>query len=116
MDQMLQMQNLHLSIYFPLQNPEAFKLESDIKSELIADILSDYIRGQIGLGEDHSKPNVQDVYHINISVDLSTDTFKCHSDTGNSGLTLGILMHIVKMLNESCAPSSIGEEQQPEAK
>ena len=82
-----------VDITFPIKGKEIVK--SDIKPELISDFLTEWCMTQIGLGKDARVRCEADVYHVRISCDLSTDTFKVQSDTGNDSLTLGIVMSII---------------------
>jgi hypothetical protein len=82
-----------VDITFPIKGKETVK--SDIKPELISDFLTEWCMTQIGLGKDTRIRCEADVYHVRISCDFSTDTFKVQSDTGNDSLTLGIVMAVI---------------------
>lgn len=90
--------DLFIDIKYPVEKPQDFKIESNIKEEKRADILMDFLRSQMGAGVDGSVPNEHDVYHIRIELDLTEDTFRASSNVGNLGLRDGILMDIVKRL------------------
>jgi len=79
---------------------DSFEMSSDIKGEKITEILSDWIRGQFGLGVDESKPNDKEIYTIIIKLDLEDDTFTTESDTGNKSLTCGIVAHFLEKKGE----------------
>lgn len=71
---------------------DKFKIKTNIKPELVEDFMLDWVlRGQIGKGADHSKANNKDIYHIQVRCDLTYDHITISSDTGNKGLTAGIL-------------------------
>jgi len=113
------MDDLKISITFPIADPASFKIESDIKEDSLLDVLSDCLRSQFGQGADTKKPEIRDIYEIEIFLDLPCDKFTICSNTGNKGLTTGILMHVVKMLGEreiknstNIAITTIGKEQQ----
>lgn len=89
---------LYFRAKFPIDNPEKVEIESNIKPEMYGEVLTDYLQTQIGTGKDDSPTNEQEVYHIELQLDLETDTFYIKSDTGNKGLTTGILMHILQQL------------------
>jgi len=61
-----------------------------------SDLVIEYIRSQIGAGEDTSPANRKSKYEIVIYLDLSDDSFKVVHDCGNEGLMLGILMEYIK--------------------
>jgi hypothetical protein len=75
---------------------DTYTYKTNIKKESVSDIVSEFLRGQIGQGADKSKVNKQDTYTIRITVDLSYDTFRCIHDCGNLGLRDGILMYFLK--------------------
>ena len=66
--------------------------ETNVKADYIDDLLTEWIRGQSGKGADNRTPNQKDKYQIQMEVDLSYDNFRVNSDTGNHGLTAGIIM------------------------
>jgi hypothetical protein len=76
-------------------NPPIIK--TNCKRECISEILGEWLSCQMGAGEDHSKAKELDVYHITIVLDLSDDSFVCRSNTGNKGLTAGIVMTVLNM-------------------
>lgn len=67
-------------------------IRTNLKEDRIDEFLTDYIRSQIGKGEDKSKADKREVYNIKIECDLSFDIFSIESDTGNKGLAAGIIM------------------------
>ncbi len=67
-------------------------IRTNLKEDKIDEFLTEYIRFQIGKGEDKSEAKKRDVYNIKIECDLSFDIFSIKSDTGNKGLTTGIIM------------------------
>lgn len=77
---------------------EKFRIYSDVKKSQQSNLLAEYLRGQMGAGEDKSKPKVRDVYHIELKWYPSNDDFVVSSDTGNKGLRDGILMSVLKGL------------------
>jgi hypothetical protein len=84
-----------MKICFTMETGKA-EITSNIKEELRADFLADFIRGQLGAGKDTSPVNEKDEYQINIGLDLSGDVFYCDHDCGNKGLREGILMQVLK--------------------
>ena len=56
--------------------------------------------GQVGQGKDESKPKERDVYEITIDLDLRDDTFYTASNTGNKGLTVGLVMDVFNRLSD----------------
>ena len=74
--------------------PEGYRIKSNIASERIPEILGEYLHAVIGAGEDVAEPNQQGGYRIRIELDLEDDTFRTKSDTGNAGLTAGIVLEV----------------------
>jgi hypothetical protein len=64
-------------------------------NDTLDDILSTWIRGQIGRGEDPSPPVERDIYTVKLGLSLDDDTFCTESNTGNKGLTCGIVMGVL---------------------
>ncbi|MBI1999230.1 MAG: hypothetical protein HYS74_01070 [Parcubacteria group bacterium] len=89
-----------LEIYFDINNPEKTVIKTNAKEEALEEILEAWLYCQIGQGKDESKPNRQDTYKIKIQLDLSDDTFYTNSNTGNKGLTCGIIMDVFKRLGQ----------------
>ena len=79
---------------------DKFVLDSEIKHELVAEIVSNFLRSQMGAGADDATPEKKRLYAIRLSVDLSDDSFGVTDDCFNKGLRDGILMRLLKMLNE----------------
>ena len=63
-----------------------------------AEVISDFLRTQIGAGRSYSKINDKDVYKIRLELHLENDSFNVSSDTGHKGLRDGILGYILSKL------------------
>ena len=73
-------------------------VKTNIKSEYVEEILSNWIYNQMGAGKDDSKRFKRDNYHIRIGMNLEEDSFGTESDTGNKSLTAGIVFEFSKFL------------------
>ena len=91
--------DLVIDIAFDINDPDKSIIKTNVKEELLGDLIGDWLRGQLGLGEDGRQANEKDVYSIKIGIDLSDDTFIVESDTGNDGLTSGIVMDVSRRLD-----------------
>ena len=80
-----------IKIIFNVKKPRETVIETNVKTEALDELFAYFMHSQIGAGKDESKPNEKDVYEITIQIDLADDTLKIHSDTGNKGLTAGIV-------------------------
>jgi hypothetical protein len=90
-----------MEIYYPLDTPKEFRIKTNAKTEVVADLVGTYIQDCcIGRGVDETPANEQDEYRIVIGLQLSDDSWGITSNTGNKGLTTGILMAVMKMLDE----------------
>ncbi len=86
---------IYIKVTFPINDPKNFKIETNAKPECVGDLIGDFLHMQIGQGRDDSQPDVdRKIYHIDLSVDLTDDTWHTSHDTGNKGLRDGILMHV----------------------
>lgn len=92
------MSKLFIQVKYPIDNPANFEIDSDIKKEKRVDILSEFIRTQLGQGADASDAEEHDVYTIRLVLDLRDDTFTCQHNCGNMGLVTGILMDVLKRM------------------
>ena len=81
-------------------NKDEYQLETDLKDEKVADIISDFLRTQMGLGNGTGEPNNLPVYEIEIDLDLTDDSFRIKSNTGNDSLTTGIVAHNLQKLKD----------------
>ena len=77
----------------------AFRHETNLKEDKVADFLCEYLRSQMGKGKDASEPEDHDEYVVRIELDLSDDSFKVKSNTGNKSLREGIVSAFLSQLN-----------------
>ncbi len=88
---------LYLNVTYNIET-DLCSFESDIKPEQQAEVLGDFLRMQVGKGEDKRPPAELKEYHIRLTLDLTTDTFRITHDCGNLGLRDGILLHAMHQL------------------
>ena len=93
------MSDLHIDITYPIDKPEKYKIKSNIRKEMLSDMLCELVHAQTGQGEDKSKAKELKVYKIHIDLDLNYDDFHIKSNTGNKGLTLGIIMDVIRRMD-----------------
>jgi hypothetical protein len=77
---------------------DKFEIETDLKKEKVPEVLEAFLRCQLDLGEDSRRPIELPVYKITIHLDLRDDSFWVESNTGNDGLTTGIVAHYLSRL------------------
>jgi hypothetical protein len=87
--------NLFVELKYDI-NKDSFDISTNMKKEAVPNIVENFLRSQIGAGEDNSEPNKLDIYNIKIKVDLSDDTFLVNHNCGNKGLRDGILLRFLK--------------------
>ena len=76
----------------------SFKINGDVKESAYEELISEFLRGQIGAGADYLEPNIKDVYNITLQWHPNNDQFRISGNTGNKGLRDGILMDILSQL------------------
>lgn len=91
-----------MEIHFPMDTPSELRVRTNAKDrETVIDLISTYIQDCcIGRGVDESNANEHDEYRIVIGLELSDDSWGITSNTGNKGLTTGILMDVIKRLDK----------------
>ncbi len=87
------MSDLYCDITYNLKK-DSFKVSTNIRPGLVEEFIAEWvIGGQMGKGADNSKPIKRNIYHIRITHELDYDKMSISSDTGNKGLTCGIIAH-----------------------
>jgi hypothetical protein len=86
---------LYINIKYNI-NTNKYEFDSNIKSERQSSIIEDFLRCQLGRGEDDRPDADRDEYNISINLHLSDDTFYSKDDCGNYGLRDGILLNALK--------------------
>lgn len=75
---------------------DEFKVISNILDEgKVLNLIENFVRMQVGAGEDLSKANEAEEYNIKIELDFSQDIFYSKDDCGNKGLRDGILLRYI---------------------
>jgi hypothetical protein len=92
--------DLYIKIIFPIETPEKYTLESNVKEDKISEILTEWILSNVSEGRDDTPPNEKDIYTIIIYLDLSYDKFTLSQDCGNKGLATGIVMNVIAQLEK----------------
>ena len=87
-----------MEINFNIKEPSKTVIKTNARREAVSEILEAWIFSQIGQGKDSRESNKKNEYTIVIKLDLSDDTFSTDSDTGNKGLTCGIVIHVFNSL------------------
>ncbi len=90
--------DIRLEITYDMRDPKLTEIKTNAKNTAVEEILENYILSQAGTGADGSKPSNRRWYKIVIGLDLGDDTFFTESNTGNKGLTVGIVMAVLKDL------------------
>lgn len=90
---------LLIEIVYDVEGDKAV-IKTNVKKDAIAGILETWICMQIGQGADNSKAIERAEYSIVIRVDLTQDDFFTASNTGNKGLTCGIVGRVLGNLEQ----------------
>lgn len=75
-----------------------FKITSDVQQGLWSEVLFEFLQFYKGPTDTH-KANDAYAYNISITFDMADDSFEIISDTGNKGLTAGLIFTIVTQLD-----------------
>lgn len=88
---------LGLEIEYKVATDE-YKIISNIKDDQLKEVMSEWLRSQMGAGPSTGEAEEKEVYHIRIELDLDGDVFTVRSDTGNESLTCGIVGHVLEKM------------------
>ena len=88
-----------LDILFNVNEPEKTVIRTNVKRRVIGDLLNEWVRTQIGQGGDEREAEHKPEYRVQIQLDIRSDTFTTSSDTGNRGLTTGIVLEVLRRLD-----------------
>lgn len=89
-----------LDITYNVAKPAESVIRSNAKPEMVEELITDWLRDQMGRGADSATPNLKSEYKIKIGLDLTNDAFCTESDTGNRSLTCGLVMNLLGYLDE----------------
>ena len=84
--------HLTLNITYDATNNN-FKTAGNVNEEGRVELVESFLHSQLGAGKDAREANIQDTYSIQIKWYPANDRMEVSSDTGNSSLRDGILMH-----------------------
>ena len=93
------MPDIVVIIRFSFKEPGKTEIFTNARREALPEILSNWLRSQIGAGEDTRKASGADLYEIRIELDLATDIFVTTSNTHNLSLLAGIVGEVFRCLN-----------------
>ena len=85
---------IFIDLEYTIKDSKCKILNTNIKKEIIDSFLEEWIMNQVGRGKDKNKSVDRKTYKISIGCDLSTDAFYTKSNTGNKGLTAGIVSRV----------------------
>jgi len=85
-------------IEYHLNEPEKTVIRTNAVHERLDEIISTWLQDQIGRGGDARVPETRQIYTIKIGLRIEDDAFACESDTGNAGLTCGLVMDVLSRL------------------
>lgn len=88
-----------IEIVYNLKEPDKTEIKTNAKKEALEEILGAWLTDQVGKGRDDRKPVKKEEYRVVIGLNLNDDSFLTNSDTGNKGLTCGIVMSVFNRLD-----------------
>lgn len=93
-----------VEIHFDAKNedPQSTTIYTNARLDngALEEIITTWIQDQMGRGADPEKAVERDLYKIKLGLVLDGDYFCTESDTGNKGLTCGIVMAVLKDLEK----------------
>ena len=87
--------NIFIEFDYSIKEASATVIDTNIKQSYIDDFLAEIVHAQVGEGADNRKANELEVYNVLIRCDLTYDHINISSNTGNAGLTTGIIGHSI---------------------
>lgn len=102
-------------VSFDVTDPTKTCIFTNARTEALEELLSNWLQDQIGRGSDGKPAMERDVYTIEIGLFLDDDSFCTASDTGNKGLTAGIMMEVMRDL-KTIPVKALAERPKPENK
>jgi len=101
--------DIQVSLAFNMKDPKASTIRTNAKREALEEILEAWCHAQVGAGPDPNPANQAEVYNITIGLWLADDSFGTDADTGNKGLTAGIVMDVLANHLEDVTVTGLGE-------
>jgi len=62
-------------------------------------LVSEFLRNQVGSGEDENPASLREIYSITLEFDVEFDSFTCYHNCGNLGFRDGILLNYLRNCN-----------------
>lgn len=88
-----------IKISFNIADPDKTVIRTNARKEALEELLSAWVYDQMGRGGDNSTPEEKDIYQVVIGFEVAEDIFATTSDTGNKGLTAGLVMDTLRRLD-----------------
>ena len=85
-------------IKYDIADPSRSVIYTNAKPEYVPESLTEWATAQLGTGADPSEGTARDSYTIELGLEIAGggDNFYVRSDTSNKGLTLGIVMDVLR--------------------
>jgi hypothetical protein len=85
-----------------MTDPAKTTIRTNARQEALEELLTAWVQGRIGQGPDPDEkpPTERDVYTVKISYAARDASFGRASDTGNTSLDIGIIMHALALLGQ----------------
>ena len=90
------MGRLYVQMEYDMEDGCLKVTDTNVKRAEVPGLLEEWLRGQIGRGEDRRKRVEKRKYTLRLEVDLTQDDFSMVADTNNHGLTAGIIAVAVR--------------------
>lgn len=91
------LESLTLNVIYHVKD-DRYEARGNVKPEFQEEIVSTFLRGQIGKGKDGRQYSKRKVYNIQLKLYPRDDRIEATSDTGNDSLRDGLLIGFLKSL------------------
>jgi len=95
----MSLDHLTLDIKYYVES-DKFEVGGNVNRRGQEELVEAFLRGQMGAGEDKSKPIIRDTYKIQLKWYPENDDIEVRSNMGNKGLRDGILLKYLRDLSK----------------
>ncbi len=91
-----------VQIKYNMSEPRGTVIRTNVKQDVVKDVLVAWLLDQVGGGliRDLRGSDKKNEYNVSIKFDLIDGNFYISSDTGDSGLTVGIVAYVSQNLDK----------------
>jgi len=91
--------DIKIEITYMAKDPTKYSVKTDVEKKDLEDILSDWLKRQLGQRRDKREPHDREVYSITIDFSSKDDTFVTSNNIGNTCLVRDAILGVLKDLD-----------------